>query len=238
MRIQKYMAACGVASRRRSEDLIAEGRVRLNGQIVEKPGIPIEPEKDIITVDGRAIANQEKVYLLLNKPKGVISTLADAHAEKTVGDFIPEGLGCYPVGRLDKDTEGLIIMTNDGEMTFRLTHPGHGFTKTYLCKVQGQLSNQDLMQLQTGVTIEVAGDLYLTRPAKVELLSKRRGSTSFVITISEGKNRQIRKMCAAIGHEVIALKRIALGQLQDAKLRSGEWRYLTKEEIHYLKEVK
>lgn len=237
MRLQKYMAICGVASRRKSEMMIQEGHVKVNGNLVITPGFSIDPEIDRIQVDGQDIHVSDEVYILLNKPKGVVSTSEDAHADKTVNELMPEGQRLYPVGRLDKDTEGLLLMTNDGEMTFRLTHPKHGFSKTYVCKVRGHMGDSELNQLRRGIMIDLDGNAYQTQPAEVSLIENRKGSTIFEITISEGKNRQIRKMCSSVGHEVISLKRISLGRLKDSKLKPGEWRYLTSEEIRYLKGV-
>lgn len=237
MRLQKYMAMCGVASRRKSEALIAEGAVSVNGAAVLEPGISIDPEKDEVRVRGKAIALPAGRYILLNKPKGVVSTAKDAHADKTVVDLVGGDERLYPVGRLDKDTEGLLILTNDGDLTFRLTHPSHQFAKTYRCMVAGHVDEKTLQALAAGVVIDCDGTPYRTRPAEVEVLRTKRGATVLQIVIGEGKKRQIRKMCDAVGHPVIQLRRIALGDIRDDALKVGQWRELHPDEIDYLKGV-
>ncbi len=206
MRLQKYMAMCGVASRRKSEELIAQGQVTVNGETVLVPGHPINPDCDRVAVNGKSIACEAKAYILLNKPMGVVSTSMDEHAEKTAVALVGGDKRLYTVGRLDKDTEGLLILTNDGALTQRLTHPSHAFTKTYECLVKGHPDEAAIKALESGVTIQNGDENYLTRPAGVEVLKKKRGATLLEIVISEGKNRQIRKMCEAIGHPVIHLK--------------------------------
>lgn len=235
MRLQKFLASCGVASRRRSEDLIAAGRVSVNGAVVTVPGTVIDEEKDMVKVDGKTICPEKKVYYLLNKPEGYVCTVEDPHAEHPVTELLPKGKRLYPVGRLDQDTEGLIILTNDGELTFKLTHPGFEFEKTYLATLRGRITDQAIENLGKGVTIDNNGTPYKTCPAEVEKVRQKTGSSVIKMTIREGKNRQIRKMCDGVGYPVMHLKRIALGRIQDPLLKVGNWRMLTDEEIEYLK---
>lgn len=238
MRLQKYMAQCGIASRRKAEMMIAEGRVSVNGKVVMVPGTNIDETRDKVSVDGKMIGISQYVYFLLNKPKGTICTVEDRHAEKIVTELLPQTDRLYPVGRLDKDTEGLIIMTNDGDLTYRLTHPSCGFTKTYVAKVKGRITDKALAQLRQGVMIDHDGQAYTTHPARVSVLQQRIGSTELQLTISEGKNRQIRKMCESVGFPVLELKRIALGKISAPDLKVGAWRVLSGEEVAYLKEFK
>ena len=232
MRLQKYLALCGVASRRASEDLIKEGRVSVNGNIVQALGTKIVPETDVVAVDGQTVVlSAKKVYVVLNKPKGYVTTAKDNFNRKTVLDLLPKELGrIYPVGRLDYDSEGLLLLTNDGDFTLRLTHPRHEISKTYLVTVTGAPSPQALNSLRQGVLI----DERKTLPASVTVKSKDVKCTKLLITIREGRNRQVRKMCSAVGHDVISLCRVAIGSLQLGNLPTGAWRHLTKEEIQSL----
>jgi 23S rRNA pseudouridine2605 synthase len=235
MRLQKYLAHCGVASRRKSESIIAEGRVQVNGQVVLFPGTQVN-EGDQVLVDHKEIAPEADVYILLNKPKGVVSTSSDKHASQTLMDLIHTDKRLYSVGRLDKETTGLLILTNDGDLTFKLTHPSRHVTKTYRCTVQGKVPKAALQRLRSGPVILLDdGTAYKTHRAKAEVIKENRGSTVLEIRISEGKKRQVRKMCAAVGHPVIHLERTAIGSLTDPNLAPGKWRYLTKEEIMQLK---
>ncbi|WP_295362178.1 pseudouridine synthase [uncultured Pseudoramibacter sp.] len=235
MRLQKYMAHCGVASRRKAEQMIAEGRVQVNGEVVTFPGTQVS-EADEVKVDGQSIAPEQHVYILLNKPKGVVSTSSDRHADQTLLDLIHFKERLYSVGRLDKETSGLLILTNDGDLTFQLTHPSRHVTKTYRCTVRGKVSAYEVKQLRDGVSIPMDdGSRYQTQSAEVEVVKENRGSTVLTIRISEGKKRQVRKMCAEVGHPVIHLERKAIGSLTDPSLKPGQWRYLTKEEIERLK---
>ncbi|WP_195268739.1 pseudouridine synthase [Eubacterium sp. 1001713B170207_170306_E7] len=236
MRLQKYMAQCGVASRRKSEELIAAGRVCVNGETVLTPGFQVNPGVDTVTVNGKAIAEDQKIYVLLNKPKGVVSTSADRHADQTVMDLLPVRERLFTVGRLDKDTEGLLILTNDGDLTFRLTHPSHEFDKVYEGLVKGIPAADELRRFAEGVEIEEDDHtLHTTAPASVQVLKTYRSTALLQMTIHEGRKRQIRKMCAAIHHPVIHLKRVAIGSITLKGLKAGEWRYLTEEEIRYLR---
>lgn len=233
MRLQKYMAQGGVASRRAAETLIASGSVTVNGKTVTELGTKIDPEADIVTVKGKRIKPvQKKVYIMMNKPREYVTTVKDNFSRKTVLDLIPESLGrVFPVGRLDYDSEGLLLLTNDGDLTFHLTHPSHEITKSYLVLVAGKPDEQALLALRNGVFI----DGRKTRPAKAVLRRTEEDKSILQITISEGRNRQVRKMCAAVGHEVLRLRRIAEGPLSLGDLKSGQWRHLTEKEIMLLK---
>ena len=235
MRLQKYMAQCGVASRRKSEEMIEAGRVTVNGQTVLTPGFDIDPSKDKVCVDQKPIVEDRKIYIMMNKPKGVVCTSEDRHAEVTVMSLLPHRERLFSVGRLDKDTEGLLLLTNDGDLTFKLTHPSHEFKKTYQCLVKGHPDAVALSALEQGVEIDNEGQPYQTAPAEVRLIKRSRGSSQIELTIHEGKKRQVRKMCAAVGYPVVALKRLSLGELTLEGLKTGAWRELTKEEIAYLK---
>ena len=237
MRIQKYMSQCGIASRRKSEELVLNGRVLVNGELIKTPGYLIDPDVDIVSVDGVFINPESLVYYILNKPIGVVSSSEDKFAEQTVVDLIDVPQRLYTIGRLDKDTEGLILVTNDGEMTEKLTHPRHQFEKTYWALVKGHMDASSIQKLKNGVDIEVEDGIYRTKPAKVNILKEKRGATMIEIIISEGKNRQVRKMCNAVNHPVIQLRRVGLGDLKDPGLKNGEWRKLTEAEVNYLKGV-
>lgn len=236
-RLQKALAAAGVGSRRHCEGLIATGRVSVNGRVITELGSRADPDKDTISIDGRAIEpGQDRLYVLLNKPTGYTSTRFDRFAEHTVMELVPEiGAYLYPVGRLDVDTSGLVILTNDGELANLLTHPSHEIEKTYVADVRGRISAASLNKLAEGVELDDGP----TAPAKVRLLSSSEGTnTSRVeITIHEGRKRQVRRMCAAVGHRVVKLTRIRLGSLDLKGLAEGEHRYLTKKEVSELRKL-
>ncbi|WP_455129853.1 pseudouridine synthase [Pseudoramibacter alactolyticus] len=237
MRLQKYMAQCGVASRRGSEAMIADGRVMVNGSVVDTPGVQVTPG-DVVLVDGKPIVPERKVYFLLNKPRGVVTTSEDVHAERRILDLVAAEMRLYAVGRLDKDTEGLLILTNDGDFTFRLTHPSYHLDKVYEAVVKGQLTAAALAALREGVVIpldDAGTKTYRTQPAEVTVLQRKRGSTRLAITLREGKKRQIRKMCAAVGYPVVALRRTAIGDIADDTLKPGEWRRLSPDEVAKLR---
>ncbi|KAB3534004.1 rRNA pseudouridine synthase [Alkaliphilus pronyensis] len=234
MRLQKYIAACGVASRRKSEKLIESGKVKVNGEPVTEMGYKIDPDKDIVLVDGKEISEDEKkVYVVLNKPKGYITTVNDQFNRKKVTDLIDLPYRIFPVGRLDYDTSGLLLLTNDGELTYKLTHPKFKVEKTYISKIKGLLNADKINAFKNGLVIED----YITSPAKIKILSTEDNASIVEIIIREGKNRQIRKMCDAIGHPVLELKRIAMGEIKLGSLKVGAWRLLTKEEIKYIKKI-
>lgn len=229
IRLQKYLADCGVASRRRAEELMLQGRVTVNDKTADKPGIKITGY-DVVKVDGKPIhLPAKKVYMLLNKPPGYLSTVKDEHGRKTVMDLISDEVKerVFPVGRLDYDSEGLLILTNDGEITYALTHPKHNVSKTYVVTLDSVPSITAIDRLKKGVIV----DGKRTKPAKVEWLF----DNVLQISISEGRNRQIRKMAEAVGYKVVSLKRTSIGMLQLGNIPLGRWRHITKAELQYLK---
>ena len=229
------MASCGVASRRKSEELIFEGRVTVNGKTVEEPGLQIDPEKDEVRVGKKRISTPEKkVYIMLNKPVGCVSTCEDDRGRMTVLDCI-KGVDAriYPVGRLDFTTEGMLLLTNDGELAYRLTHPKNEVNKRYLVIINSALSPEEVKKLERGVFIEGGK----TAPAKIKVLKTQPDRTELTIIIHEGRNRQDRRMFDAIEKEVVFLKRISIGDLNLGELKKGEYRFLTDEEITYLKQL-
>ncbi len=234
-RLQKIMSEFGVASRRKSEEMIAAGKVKVNGRLVTEPGFKADRDRDIIEVEGKIIKGTDtRVYIMLNKPTGYITSAKDQFGRPTVLDLVKGvSIRVFPIGRLDYDTEGLLILTNDGELTYRITHPKHNIDKTYRALVRGLTDEKDVFDFSRGLKI----DDYETSPAKLEILKYSKGNSIVEITIHEGKNRQVRKMCAAIGHPVINLKRISIGKLGLGSLKTGEWRYLKKTEIEYLKSL-
>jgi len=223
------MAENGVASRRKCEELISLGLVKVNGIIISELGYKIDSEKDIVEVSGRIIepSDTELVYYLLNKPKGYVSTAKDQFGRPNVVSLIKSETRLYPVGRLDYDTEGLIIITNDGELTNKLTHPSYEITKEYEAVVKGVVAQKAIGAFERG--IDIGG--YVTKPAKMQIVEQKNGSSTIRIIISEGKNRQVRKMCAAVGYEVVSLKRIAIGELEIGDLEVGKYRELSRNEI-------
>lgn len=234
IRLQKYMALCGVASRRASEILIRSGRVSINGLIVSEMGTMVDGTESV-TVDGNIIKPEErKIYVLLHKPQGYMCTVKDPEGRPTVIDLL-EGLEqrVYPVGRLDWDSSGIILLTNDGDFSFRLMHPRHGITKRYLALIEGVPSGHTLNELRRGVIL----DGRKTRPAQVFCEQLDSMTSEIEIIIKEGRNRQVRRMCEAVGHPVIALKRISIGKLTLGDLEEGQWRYLSPEEVEYFREV-
>ncbi|MBP2634234.1 MAG: rluB [Firmicutes bacterium] len=235
-RLQKFIAQAGVASRRDAEELIKAGRVTVNGKIVTELGTKVEPKRDKVAVDKKLIKAEKYLYILLYKPKGVITALEDPQGRKTVTNLvadIPERI--YPVGRLDYNTEGLLIMTNDGDLTNALTHPRHEIAKTYLAKVHGYPPEEKLDKLRIGIKLEDG----VTAPAKVNIvgIDQEKELTTLEIVIYEGKNRQIRRMCEAIGHPVKNLKRVKISFLTLEGLRRGQYRHLLPSEVEELKKV-
>lgn len=233
VRLQKYMAMCGVASRRNSEVIIQDGRVRVNNQIVRELGTKIEIGNDIVSVDGKVIkVANKKYYIMLNKPVGYVSTVNDQFDRPTVVDLLKEEIKTriFPVGRLDYDTEGLLILTNDGDFSYKVTHPKFHVDKTYIAVLKGGITIGGLNALRRGVKI----DDYTTSPAEVEMLDAENGRTTIKITIHEGKNRQVRKMFEAVGCKVIALQRVSIGNVELGNLPLGRWRHLTSHEVNYL----
>ena len=234
MRLQKFMAYCGVGSRRKCEDLIRQGRVYVNGSKVKEMGILIDPAKDIVSLDRKHVLKmvEKKIYIMLNKPQGTITSVHDPQGRKTVLDCINWKNGrIYPVGRLDYDTEGLLILTNDGEFAYMMTHPKYEIEKEYYCVVKGFPKPADLDRLRQG--LDIGG--FVTSTAKVEYLAKKKENSVFRLVIHEGKKRQVRRMFKAIGHPVVYLRRDRIGNLTLGKLKPGDWRYIANEEIIYLK---
>lgn len=234
-RLQKVLARAGVASRRRSEDLIVSGRVRVNGAVVRALGSKVDPERDRITVDGNAVGPPAAPRVaMLNKPAGVISAARDPRGRTTVVDLVPDTPRLYPVGRLDYDSEGLILLTNDGDLAFALTHPRHGVPKTYHVWAEGEPSARVVERLARGVEL----DGRRTAPAGVRVLGPEAPGrlTRLEIVLREGRNRQIRRMCQAVGHPVHRLVRVAIGTLELGGLPPGSWRWLTPEETRRLRE--
>lgn len=230
-RLQKYMASCGVASRRKCEDIILEGRVEVNGIKIKELGTKIISGKDIIKVDGNIIKPEEnKIYILLNKPKGYVCTAKDEKGRKTILDLVKVKERIYPIGRLDMDTSGIIILTNDGEIYNKIIHPKFEKIKTYNAKVKGTIKKDHIELFKKGIDI---GD-YITAPAALEIFKTNKDTSEIIIKIHEGKNRQVRRMCKSIGHPVIDLDRISIGNISKGDLKLGEWRYLTKKEIDYI----
>ena len=231
MRINKFLAEKGVASRRHADDMVAAGRICINGKVAEL-GANVE-EGDEVTLDGKQLAAEQTYqYFIMNKPKGVVCTVADDHGRKTVCDLLPETAGrVFPVGRLDYATEGLLILTNDGDLAFRLTHPKAEIPKTYMARIEGTLTEKDLNPIRSGVEI----DGVLTKKCKAHIVETNKAYTKVHITITEGRNRQIRRMFEAIGRNVDFLKRVAIGQLKLKGLDRGQSRPLTEMEIAYLK---
>ncbi len=235
VRLQKYIAMCGIASRRGAESMISEGRVMVNGEKVTEQGIKVEIGADEVSVDGKPIKNKnKKYYIMLNKPVGYVSTAKDQFDRPTVVDLVKNDLSdvrIFPVGRLDYDTEGLLLLTNDGDFTYKVTHPKFHMDKTYIATVKGGMTIKGMNMLRNGVYID---DNFKTSPAKAEILDAYDGYTMVKITIHEGKNRQVRKMFEAVGNKVVGLKRIQIGTVEMGNLPLGRWRHLTSHEISYL----
>lgn len=230
IRLQKYLANCGVASRRKCEELILQGKISVNGKIVTELGTKIDVNVDKVIYCGKSVEQNEKmVYILLNKPIGYVTTSRDQFNRDTVMDLVKVSQRVVPVGRLDMYTSGAIILTNDGDFVYKVTHPKHEITKTYVATVKGIITNDEVEQLKKGVKIED----YTTRPAKVKILKTdvEKDFSRIEITIHEGKNRQVRKMCEVIGRRVLALHRRKIGSLTVKDIELGKWRYLTKKEV-------
>jgi pseudouridine synthase len=240
-RLQKILSQAGVASRRASERLMLDGRVTVNGVAVRELGTRADAVRDDIRVDGRRIAVVERHrYILLNKPRGYVTTRSDPERRPTVIDLVGVRDYVYPVGRLDFESEGLLILTNDGELAARLTHPRHGVARVYEARVLGVPDARDLERLARGIRIEGRR----TAPARIALLKRApgiaparkatQGTATLEISLHEGRNRQVRRMCEAIGHPVMRLRRVAIGPIRDPRLKVGEWRELTPQEIRKL----
>lgn len=235
IRLQKYMAMCGVASRRNCENIIKQGRVSVNGDKVLTMGAKINPSLDVVRVDGKVISPENKhVYIMLNKPAGYITSVTDPQGRPTVMDLLGEIHNrIYPVGRLDYESEGLLLLTNDGELAYYLTHPKYEIKKQYQVVVAGNPKESEIEILRKGV--DIGG--YTTRPAVVERIKNNEDNSMFCVVIHEGKNRQVRRMFEAIGYPVLYLCRKRLANISLGSLRVGEWRYLTQKEVKDLKDI-
>ena len=232
-RLQKYLAECGIASRRKCEEYILQGKVQVNGKTITELGVKVNPEKDKITFEGKNVKQEErKVYILLNKPIGYVTTSDEQFGRDKVLDLVKVRERVVPVGRLDMYTSGALILTNDGDFVYKVTHPKHEITKTYTVTVKGIIKNEEVEQLRKGVKI----DDYTTRPAKVKILKtdEEKDISRLEITIHEGKNRQVRKMCESVGRKVIALHRSKIGNIGVKDIELGKWRYLKDFEVKTL----
>ncbi len=234
MRLNKFLASCGVSSRRKCDELIFSGKVMVNGKIVKTPAYQVNPEKDEVIVNENIVKLPQKIYIALNKPEGVLCSLKDDFGRTLIIDLIPEiKERIFPVGRLDYNSEGLILLTNDGELSNRLIHPKFKVEKTYHVLIKGNIDEYSLKQLSEG--IEINGEK--TQPAKIKILNIGKKTTFLEIIIKEGKKRQIRRMLKEVGYEVKKLRRVKFGPIKLGKLKKGEWRYLTKKEVEILYKI-
>lgn len=237
-RLQKFIANKGICSRRKAEELILNGKVKVNGKIILELGTKIDIDKDIVEVNGEKISNNidKKIYVLLNKPIGYVTTTKDQFGRDTVLDLVKVKEKILPVGRLDMYTSGALILTNDGDFIYKVTHPKHEIEKTYNVTVRGKITEEDVEKLTNGVEIEN----YVSKEAKVKILkiNDEKNLSRIEITIHEGKNREVRKMCEAIGKKVLALHRIKIGNINVKNLKLGEWRYLNQKEVKSLLDIK
>lgn len=232
MRLQKYLAGCGAASRRKCEEFITAGRVTVNGAVVTELGTQVE-EGDTVTLDGKPMLPEEKkYYILYHKPMGEVCTASDPQGRATVLDrFRDFPVRLFPVGRLDFDSEGLLLLTNDGEMMQRMLHPSREVDKTYLARVDGDVSLEAIRRLRAGILL----DERMTAPAGVRVIRRTGVETVVLVTIHEGRNRQVRRMFDAVGHTVLLLRRVKFGPLEMGELKRGQWRELTEEELARLR---
>ena len=230
IRLQKYIAKSGVASRRKAEELILEGKIQVNGKTITELGTKVNTEKDIVTYNGRKLKTEEEfVYILLNKPIGYVTTVKDQFGRDSVLDLVKIKEHLVPVGRLDMYTSGALILTNDGDFVYKVTHPKHEIEKTYTVTIKGIVKNEEVEMLRKGVKIED----YTTKPAKVKILKtdEEKNISRLEITIHEGKNRQVRKMCETIGHKVLALHRSKIAGIGVKDIPLGKWRFMKEKEI-------
>ncbi|MDD4844589.1 MAG: pseudouridine synthase [Anaerotignum sp.] len=235
-RLQKFLAEAGVASRRKAEELIAEGKIKVNGKVITELGTKIDPQKDEVLYLDKIISKKEveMIYIMLHKPEGYVTTAKEQFGRPGVMDLV-SGIAAriFPVGRLDYETSGLVLLTNDGDLTYKLTHPKHDVDKTYIAKLYGTPDDMDLQMFRRGVFI----DGRQTKPAKMQILEKGERQSTVEIIIHEGRNRQVRKMCEAIKHPVAQLKRVGTGELTLGDLPKGKYRHLTPAEVKYLKSL-
>ena len=234
IRLQKHLAECGVASRRKAEELIAAGKVKINGHIAEI-GARVDPKRDKVTVRGRAVVPvNEKVYIMLNKPRGFVTTMSDELGRKTVSDLVSDaGNRIFPVGRLDRDSEGLLIMTNDGDFANKLTHPSSHVNKTYRVTVKGAAEEEQLLKMKEGILL----DGRKTLPCDCFVAERKPDRTVLIFVLNEGRNRQIRRMCEAVGLEVLRLKRTEIAGVKLGMLPQGKWRPLNEREMRRLTNI-
>ena len=236
MRLQKFLAQAGVASRRKAETLIEDGKVRVNGEVIKELGKKIDPTVDIVIYNGKKIEiGKENVYILLNKPIGYVTTVRDQFNRESVLDLVKLGKRLVPVGRLDMYTSGALILTNDGDFVYKVTHPKHEVEKTYTVTIKGIVTDEEVLKLKKGVEIED----YITKPAKVKILKtdEDKNFSRLEIIIHEGKNKQVRKMCEAIGHEVLALHRSQIAGIVVKDIPIGSWRYLNQKEVDKIEKM-
>ena len=241
-RLQKYMARCGVASRRKCEEIILEGKIKVNGAIITEVGTKIDPEKDIVEYNDNVIKIEEKkVYIMLNKPEGYITSVKDVKGRKTVLDIVNVDERIYPIGRLDYDSSGLLLLTNDGSIYNNIIHPRVSIKKKYIAVCRGKFTDNDIKTFKKG--IDIGG--YVTAEADIEVISEEKSFnrncdeilSTVEISIHEGKNRQIRRMCSSLNHEVISLKRVSIGDIKLGYLKKGQWRDLTDSELNYIRNL-
>lgn len=237
VRLQKFLAEAGIASRRKCEELIQSGKVMVNGKVVETLGTKINPKEDKVTYNGKIVENSlQKTYILLNKPIGYVTTAKDQFKRDTVLDLIKINKRIVPCGRLDMYTSGALILTDDGDFVYKITHPKHEIEKTYTVTIKGIVTNEEVQKLRQGVEIDDNGEKYITKKANVRILKTdiEKDISRLEIVIHEGKNRQVRKMCEAVGRKVLALHRSKIGNIGVKDLKIGTWRYLKKHEIERL----
>ena len=233
-RLQKYLASCGIASRRKCEELILEGKVKVNGKIITELGTKVDPQKDVIEYNGKKVlAEERKVYILLNKPIGYVTTVKEQFGRDKITDLVKTKERLVPCGRLDMYTSGAIILTNDGDFVYHITHPKNEITKTYTVTLKGEVSEEEIQKLRDGVILD---DGYKTSKAKVRKImhDEENNKTRLEIVIHEGKNREVRRMCEAIKKKVLALHRSKIGNIDLEGLKIGKWRYLSQDEINML----
>lgn len=237
VRLQKFLAEAGIASRRKCEELIQSGKVMVNGKVVETLGTKINPKEDKVTYNGKIVENSlQKTYILLNKPIGYVTTAKDQFKRDTVLDLIKINKRIVPCGRLDMYTSGALILTDDGDFVYKITHPKHEIEKTYTVTIKGIVTNEEVQKLRQGVEIDDNGEKYITKKANVRILKTdiEKDISRLEIVIHEGKNRQVTKMCEAVGRKVLALHRSKIGNIGVKDLKIGTWRYLKKHEIEKL----
>lgn len=232
MRLQKFLSKAGVASRRKSEELIQKGLIKVNGQTISQLGLNINPDSDIIFYSGKRLSLQKNIYIMLNKPVGFITTMKEQFNRPSILDLIKLNEKIFPVGRLDCNSSGLLLLTNDGDLAYKLTHPKHDIFKTYHAKIKGVPDQNQLKNFRHGLVIENKK----TKTAHIKILNVSGKNCTVEIKISEGRNRQIRKMCEKINHPVINLKRVAIGDLK-LDVGASKYRFLTEDEVCYLKSI-